>query len=80
MQVDASIFKAYDIRGIVGKNLDARVAEHLGRAFGSEALAGRREGRGGGARRAPVRAPMLVEALIARPALDRAWTWSTSAP
>ena len=62
MQVDASIFKAYDIRGIVGKNLDARVAEHLGRAFGSEALrAGEkavavgRDGRLSG--------PMLVEAL-----------------
>jgi phosphomannomutase len=39
MQIDASIFKAYDIRGIVGKNVDETFAEHLGRAFGSEALA-----------------------------------------
>lgn len=39
MNVDASIFKAYDIRGIVGKTIDASVAEHLGRAFGSAALA-----------------------------------------
>ncbi|HWH75104.1 MAG TPA: phosphomannomutase/phosphoglucomutase [Methylibium sp.] len=39
MQVDASIFKAYDIRGIVGKTLDERFAEQLGRAFGTEALA-----------------------------------------
>jgi phosphomannomutase len=39
MQVDASIFKAYDIRGIVGKTIDERFAEHLGRAFGSEARA-----------------------------------------
>jgi len=38
MQVAASIFKAYDIRGIVGQTLDDAVAEHLGRAFGSEAL------------------------------------------
>ncbi|HSI50439.1 MAG TPA: phosphomannomutase/phosphoglucomutase [Ideonella sp.] len=38
MQVNASIFKAYDIRGIVGKTLDESVAEHLGRAFGTEAL------------------------------------------
>lgn len=38
MKVDASIFKAYDIRGIVGKTLNASVAEHLGRAFGSAAL------------------------------------------
>ncbi len=39
MQVDASIFKAYDIRGIVGKTVDERFAEQLGRAFGTEALA-----------------------------------------
>ena len=36
MQVAASIFKAYDIRGIVGQTVDERFAEHLGRAFGSE--------------------------------------------
>jgi len=39
MQVDPSIFKAYDIRGIVGRTVDERFAEHLGRAFGSEAVA-----------------------------------------
>ncbi len=39
MQIDPSIFKAYDIRGIVGKTIDEAFAEHLGRAFGSEALA-----------------------------------------
>src|SRR3954469_16232118 len=38
MQVQASAFKAYDIRGIVDQALDERFAEHLGRAFGSEAL------------------------------------------
>jgi len=38
MQVNPSIFKAYDIRGIVGKTIDERFAEHLGRAFGSEAV------------------------------------------
>ena len=38
MQVTASIFKAYDIRGVVGQTLDESVAEHLGRAFGTEAL------------------------------------------
>ncbi|MEW6097770.1 MAG: phosphomannomutase/phosphoglucomutase [Pseudomonadota bacterium] len=36
MKVAASIFKAYDVRGIVGQTLDEAVAEHLGRAFGSE--------------------------------------------
>jgi phosphomannomutase len=39
MQVAASIFKAYDIRGIVGQTIDEAFAEHLGRAFGSEARA-----------------------------------------
>jgi phosphomannomutase len=39
MQVHSSIFKAYDIRGIVDQTIDATFAEHLGRAFGSEAVA-----------------------------------------
>lgn len=39
MQIDPTIFKAYDIRGVVGKTLSEELAEHLGRAFGSEALA-----------------------------------------
>ncbi|MFO1330493.1 MAG: phosphomannomutase/phosphoglucomutase [Rubrivivax sp.] len=39
MHVHASIFKAYDIRGVVGQTIDETFAEHLGRAFGSEALA-----------------------------------------
>ena len=30
-----SIFKAYDIRGIIGKTLDASVARQIGQAFGS---------------------------------------------
>ncbi len=37
MQVHASIFKAYDIRGVVGTSLNEEMAEHLGRAFGTEA-------------------------------------------
>ena len=63
MQVHASIFKAYDIRGVVGQTLDETLAEHLGRAFGTEArLAGEkavaigRDGRLSG--------PGLVAALI----------------
>ncbi len=39
MQVDPSIFKAYDIRGIVGRSIDEKFAQHLGRAFGSAAIA-----------------------------------------
>ncbi len=34
---DASIFRAYDIRGVVGKTLDAQTAHLLGQAIGSEA-------------------------------------------
>jgi len=39
MHTDPTVFKAYDIRGVVGKNIDEVFAEHLGRAFGSEAVA-----------------------------------------
>ncbi|MBL0088737.1 MAG: phosphomannomutase/phosphoglucomutase [Ideonella sp.] len=38
MQVKATNFKAYDIRGVVGQGIDETFAEHLGRAFGSEAV------------------------------------------
>ncbi|HEX7649241.1 MAG TPA: phosphomannomutase/phosphoglucomutase, partial [Noviherbaspirillum sp.] len=34
-----TIFKAYDIRGIIGKTLDAEVARQIGQAFGSAARA-----------------------------------------
>ena len=37
MQVTASSFKAYDIRGVVGETIDEAFAEHLGRAFGTQA-------------------------------------------
>lgn len=37
--LSASIFKAYDIRGIIGKTLDGAVAYAIGQAFGSAALA-----------------------------------------
>ncbi len=63
MHTDPSCFKAYDIRGVVGKSLDETFAEHLGRAFGSaaraageRAVAVGRDGRLSG--------PMLVNALI----------------
>ena len=39
MKPAPSIFKAYDIRGVVGQTIDETFAEHLGRAFGSEAVA-----------------------------------------
>jgi phosphomannomutase/phosphoglucomutase len=37
--ISPSIFKAYDIRGIIGKTLDASVARQIGQAFGSAARA-----------------------------------------
>ena len=39
MNSSPGVFKAYDIRGIVGQTIDESFAEHLGRAFGTEALA-----------------------------------------
>lgn len=39
MLPDKAIFKAYDIRGIVGKTLTAEVVEAIGHAIGSEATA-----------------------------------------
>ncbi|MEO8248161.1 MAG: phosphomannomutase/phosphoglucomutase [Burkholderiales bacterium] len=64
MQVSASIFKVYDIRGVVPTSLDERVATALGKAFGSiaraqgeKAVAVGRDGRLSG--------PALSAALIA---------------
>jgi phosphomannomutase/phosphoglucomutase len=37
--IPAEIFKAYDIRGIVGRTLTAEIVEQIGRALGSETLA-----------------------------------------
>ena len=39
MQLNASIFKAYDIRGVVPSTINEDVAEALGHAFGARALA-----------------------------------------
>ena len=36
--VDRSIFRAYDIRGVVGKQLNVDVAQQIGRAVGSEVV------------------------------------------
>ena len=37
--LSTSIFKAYDIRGVIGKTLDADTARSIGRTFGSEVRA-----------------------------------------
>lgn len=39
MNIDASIFRAYDIRGVVADALTPQAVELIGRAFGSESLA-----------------------------------------
>ncbi len=61
-RVSPEIFKAYDVRGIVGKTLTAEAVELIGRAIGSEARAANqrtvcigRDGRSSG--------PALAEAL-----------------
>lgn len=68
MQVSASIFKAYDIRGIVPSTLNEAVAEGLGRAFGTAArqagesrVAVGRDGRLSG----PALSAALIRGLVA---------------
>ncbi len=39
MSLPKEIFKAYDIRGIVGKTFTAEIVEAIGHAIGSEAVA-----------------------------------------
>jgi phosphomannomutase len=63
MQFDATIFKAYDIRGVVGKTIDESFAEQLGRAFGSEAVAAGEKAVAVG-RDGRVSGPKLAAALI----------------
>ena len=35
MQVNAQIFRGYDLRGLVGEDLSEELAEHLGKAYGT---------------------------------------------
>lgn len=37
MKIPTSVFREYDVRGVIGSELTADFAEHLGRAFGSTA-------------------------------------------
>jgi phosphomannomutase len=63
MQIHASVFKAYDIRGVIGQTIDETFAEHLGRAFGSEAIAEGQKAVAVG-RDGRVSGPGLVGALV----------------
>lgn len=63
-RIAASLFKAYDIRGVVGETLTPETVQHIGRAIGSEAQAQGQQriivGRDG-----RISGPALVQALIA---------------
>ncbi len=68
VNVEASIFKAYDIRGVVGKTLTEEAVYEIGRALGSEAQARKqtimvvaRDGRNSG----PALIKKLIEGLCA---------------
>lgn len=68
MQLTASIFKAYDIRGVVPTTIDEAVAEALGKAFGTvarsegeKAVAVGRDGRLSG----PALSAALIRGLVA---------------
>ena len=63
MQLSASIFKAYDIRGVVPAHIDEALAEALGRAFGTVAL-GEGETRVAVGRDGRLSGPSLSAALI----------------
>ena len=63
MQFSASIFKAYDIRGVVPSTLDTQVAEALGKAFGSAARAAGEKSVAVG-RDGRLSGPSITEALI----------------
>ena len=61
-QISDTIFREYDIRGIVGETLSAKIVEELGRAIGSEAFE-RGEQRIVIARDGRLSGPELLEAL-----------------
>lgn len=61
--VDSSIFRAYDIRGVVGTQLTAEVVALIGQAIGSEAIA-RKQSSVIVARDGRLSGPELIESLI----------------
>ena len=62
-QLDANIFRAYDIRGVVGDSLTPEAAYWIGRAIGSESLA-QGEPNVSVGRDGRLSGPLLVEQLI----------------
>jgi phosphomannomutase/phosphoglucomutase len=62
-QLDANIFRAYDIRGVVGASLTPEAAYWIGRAIGSESLA-QGEPNVSVGRDGRLSGPLLVEQLI----------------
>ena len=45
MKASQDIFRAYDIRGVYGEELDANIGERVGLAFGNYLLKNHTEGR-----------------------------------
>ena len=79
MNLPKEIFKAYDIRGIVGKTLTAEIVEAIGHAIGSEAMARRQTASPSAATAAcPVRnCPPHWRAASRKPASTwSTWAWS----
>ncbi len=62
LEIPASIFKAYDIRGIVGQTLTPEIVYEIGRAIGSEAI-DRGQTRIAVSRDGRLSGPALIEAL-----------------
>jgi phosphomannomutase len=63
MQLDTSIFKAYDIRGVTPTTINEEVAFALGKAFGAAALAAKEKAVAVG-RDGRLSGPALAAALI----------------
>lgn len=58
-RLDGSIFKAYDIRGVVDRTLTEGAVLHIGRALGLAILRGVHEGRGAGSALSPAGRPAI---------------------
>src|SRR3970282_1059104 len=63
-EISPTIFRTYDIRGIVGKELTSESGQKIGRAIGSEAIA-RKEKKVAVGRDGRISSPELATALIA---------------
>ena len=63
MEASQDIFRAYDIRGVYGEELDAEIGERVGLAFGNYLLKTHKEGKVSIGCAARVSSPELQEAV-----------------